>query len=92
MDGPWILLTVSNEGPGIPSELSSQFLRPFTAGATSTGLGLGLYLAKRIAEAHYGTLTVDSPGREGVQVTLGLPVEDEDFDEFNHYEGSGPGG
>ncbi|HEX6479764.1 MAG TPA: GAF domain-containing sensor histidine kinase [Ktedonobacteraceae bacterium] len=90
MDGPWILLTVSNEGPGIPPELSSQFLRPFTAGMTTTGLGLGLYLAHRIAEAHYGTLTVDSPAGQGVQVTLGLPVEDEDFNEFNHFEESGP--
>lgn len=83
MDGPWILLTVSNEGPGIPPEVSTQFLRPFTAGVTSTGLGLGLYLANRIAEAHYGTLTVDSPPGQGVRVTLGLPVEDEDSDEFN---------
>ena len=92
MDGPWILLTVGNEGPGISPELSAQFLRPFTAGMTSTGLGLGLYLANRIAEAHYGTLTVDSPPGQGVHVTLGLPVEDEDFDEFNQYEGSSPGG
>lgn len=91
MDGPWILLTVSNEGPGIPPEVSTQFLRPFTAGVTSTGLGLGLYLANRIAEAHYGTLTVDSPPGQGVRVTLGLPVEDEDSDEFNLYESSGPG-
>jgi signal transduction histidine kinase len=90
MDGPWILLTVSNEGPGIPPELSAQFLRPFTAGMTTTGLGLGLYLAHRIAEAHFGTLTVDSPAGQGVQVTLGLPVEDEDFNEFNHYEESAP--
>ena len=91
MDGPWILLTVSNEGPGIPPEVSTQFLRPFTAGVTSTGLGLGLYLANRISEAHYGTLTVDSPPGQGVRVTLGLPVEDEDSDEFNLYESSGPG-
>jgi signal transduction histidine kinase len=86
MDGPWILLTVSNAGPGIPPEMSAQFLRPFTAGMTSTGLGLGLYLANRIAEAHYGTLSVDSPSGQGVQVTLGLPVEDEDFSEFKHHE------
>lgn len=82
VDGPWILLSVSNEGPGIPPELHMQLLRPFMAGITSTGLGLGLYLANRIAEAHYGTLTVDSPRGEGVQVTLALPVEDEDSSEF----------
>ena len=90
-DGLWMLLTVSNEGPGIPSELCAQLLRPFVAGVTSTGLGLGLYLANRIAEAHYGTLTVDSPRGQGVQVTLALPMEDEDLSELNH-EGSGPVG
>ena len=88
VDGPWILLSISNEGPGIPPELRTQILRPFIAGITSTGLGLGLYLANRIAEAHYGTLTVDSPRGEGVQVTLALPVEDEDANEF-FFEGGG---
>jgi signal transduction histidine kinase len=88
VDGPWILLSVSNEGPGIPPELYTQLLRPFMAGITSTGLGLGLYLANRIAEAHYGTLTVDSPQGKGVRITLALPVEDEDSSEFLY--GGGP--
>jgi signal transduction histidine kinase len=86
VDGPWMLLTVSNEGPGIPPEQCAQLLRPFVAGVTSTGLGLGLYLANRIAEAHYGTLMVDSPAGRGVRVTLALPMEDEDWSEFNHEE------
>lgn len=79
IDGPWMLLTVSNAGPGLPPERCVQLLRPFVAGVTSTGLGLGLYLANRIAAAHYGTLTVDSPRGHGVQVTLALPMEDEDL-------------
>jgi signal transduction histidine kinase len=83
-----MLLSVSNEGPGIPPELYTQLLRPFMAGITSTGLGLGLYLANRIAEAHYGTLTVDSPQGKGVRITLALPVEDEDSSEFLY--GGGP--
>jgi two-component system, OmpR family, sensor kinase len=77
-DGPWMCLTVSNTGPCISPELRAQLLRPFVAGRTSMGLGLGLYLANRIAAAHYGTLTVDSPRGQGVQVTLALPMEDED--------------
>ena len=43
-------------------------------------------LANRIAEAHYGMLTVDSPEGRGVRVTLALPMEDEDWSEFNHEE------
>jgi two-component system, OmpR family, sensor kinase len=75
-DGLWMLLTVSNTGPGILAELRPQLLCPFVAGMTSTGLGLGLYLANRIAAAHRGTLTVDSPQGQGVQVTLALPMEE----------------
>jgi two-component system, OmpR family, sensor kinase len=74
-----MFLTVSNEGPGLPPERCVQLLRPFVAGVTSRGLGLGLYLANRIVAAHYGTLTVDSPRGQGVQVTLALPMENEDL-------------
>jgi len=49
------------------------------AGSQSSGLGLGLYLANRIAAAHGGTLTIDSPAGQGVQVTLALPVEEEEL-------------
>jgi len=43
-------------------------------------------LANRTAEAHYGMLTVDSLEGRGVRVTLALPMEDEDWSEFNHEE------
>jgi len=79
MDGPWMILTVSNQGPGLPPELLTTFFHPFVAGSQSTGSGLGLYLANRIAAAHGGTLTIDSPAGQGVQVTLTLPVEEEEL-------------
>jgi two-component system, OmpR family, sensor kinase len=79
MDGPWMILTVSNQGPGLPPELLTTFFHPFVAGSQSTGSGLGLYLANRMAAAHGGTLTIDSPAGQGVQVTLALPVEEEEL-------------
>ena len=79
MDGPWMILTVSNQGPGLPPELLTTFFHPFVAGSQSTGSGLGLYLANRIAAAHGGTLTIDSPAGQGVQMTLALPVEEEEL-------------
>lgn len=79
MDGAWVILTVSNEGPGLPAGLLTTIFKPFVAGSQSTGLGLGLYLANRIASAHNGTLTIDSPADQGVRVTLALPVEDEEL-------------
>jgi two-component system OmpR family sensor kinase len=79
MDGPWMILTVSNQGPGLPPELLLCFFHPFVASSPSTGLGLGLYLANRIAAAHGGTLTIDSPAGQGVQITLALPIEEEEL-------------
>ena len=78
-DGPWVLLTVSNQGTGISPERIATLFHPFVAGTQSTGLGLGLYLANRIAQAHDGTLTVDSPEGQGVHITLALPVEEEEL-------------
>ncbi len=78
-DGPWVMLTVSNGGPGISLEVLTTLFHPFVAGSQSSGLGLGLYLANRIAAAHGGTLTIDSPAGQGVQVTLALPVEEEEL-------------
>jgi two-component system, OmpR family, sensor kinase len=79
MDGQWVVLTVSNAGPGLPPALLTTIFHPFVAGSQSTGLGLGLYLANRIAVAHDGTLTIDSEVDQGVQVTLALPAEDEEL-------------
>lgn len=79
MDGPWVIVTVSNQGPGLPPGLLTTIFNPFVAGSQSTGLGLGLYLANRIAAAHNGTLTIDSAADKGVQVTLALAVEDEEL-------------
>ena len=79
MDGLWMILTVSNAGPGLSAERLATFFQPFVAGSPPTSLGLGLYLANRIAAAHGGTLTIDSPAGQGVQVTLALPVEEEEL-------------
>ena len=73
-DGPWAVLTVSNQGPEIPLSLLDHLFQPFVKGSGSMGLGLGLYLASRITTAHHGTLTVTSPTGEGVQFSLSLPI------------------
>lgn len=70
----WAVLTVSNQGPKIPSELLPRLFQPFVKSAGSKGLGLGLYLASNIAAAHHGTLTVDAAREDGVQFSLALPI------------------
>lgn len=73
-NGPWALLSVQDQGPGIAPELMPRIFERFVRGATSKGLGLGLYLVRSIAEAHGGTLTVHSEPGEGARFTLALPL------------------
>ncbi len=73
-EGEWAVLSVRDEGPGIAPALLPTLFDRFARGANSTGLGLGLYLARGMAEAHGGTLTVDSRVGAGTTFRLALPL------------------
>jgi heavy metal sensor kinase len=68
---------VSDTGPGIPPDalasIFDRFYRVDDARASSKGSGLGLAISREIAEAHGGTLTVDSEVGRGTRFTLELP-------------------
>ncbi|MFF0339939.1 sensor histidine kinase [Kribbella sp. NPDC004875] len=72
------VLTVHDDGPGIPAELQPDVFRRFTRAdtartRTNAGTGLGLSLAQSIAHAHNGTLTVHSaPG--STTFTVAVPM------------------
>ena len=73
-----VLLRVRDHGPGIPKEhlprVTEPFYRADPARSRSTGgLGLGLYLAKRIAEAHRGSLVIESELGQGTLCTVTIP-------------------
>ncbi len=72
-DGEWVVLTVRDAGPGIAPEVLPTLFDRFARGASSTGLGLGLYLSRSIAEAHGGALTVESEPGKGTSFRLALP-------------------
>ncbi|HYD55981.1 MAG TPA: GAF domain-containing sensor histidine kinase, partial [Burkholderiales bacterium] len=66
---------VVDEGPGIPEEILPHVFERFVSGRVREGgLGLGLYLAKRIAEAHGGDLVAESEPGKGARFTLTLPA------------------
>lgn len=67
-------IDVVDEGPGVPEHLRPRIFDRFVTDGSRHGLGLGLYLARRIAEAHGGELTVDSAAGTGARFTLLLPT------------------
>jgi signal transduction histidine kinase len=67
------VIVVRDYGPGIPADLRDRVLEPFFT-TKARGGGLGLPIARRTAELHGGTLTIESPAGEGTAVTLRLPL------------------
>jgi signal transduction histidine kinase len=74
--GCWAVVTVSDQGPGIPPELFPRLFDRFARGPGSSGLGIGLYLASRIVAAHGGTLTADPNATIGARFQMKLPFAD----------------
>jgi two-component system, OmpR family, sensor kinase len=69
------LVHVVDEGPGIPEDMLPHLFDRFVTGRLREGgLGLGLYLAKRIAAAHGGDLAAQSEPGKGARFTLSLPA------------------
>jgi signal transduction histidine kinase len=72
--GDVVRIEVADEGPGIAPELLPHVFERFVTGdRRKGGLGLGLYLAKRIAKLHNGDLEVESRAGAGARFTLTLP-------------------
>jgi PAS domain S-box-containing protein len=68
-----VVLEVHNQGPPIPPELLPRLFEAFEQGAAGAGLGLGLYIAQQIVEAHGGTISVHSDGEAGTTFTVRWP-------------------
>lgn len=72
----WFVLKVRDDGPGIPREDQERVFDPlFTTADVGEGTGLGLYITRRIVDAHHGRITLDSSPGEGAAFTIELPVE-----------------
>ncbi|HZQ81869.1 MAG TPA: ATP-binding protein [Gaiellaceae bacterium] len=71
-------ISVNDRGPGIGAEDQRLIFEKFgrvASGNSKPGTGLGLYIARSIAEAHGGKLTVTSAPGRGSTFTVALPVE-----------------
>ncbi|MEB0135084.1 hybrid sensor histidine kinase/response regulator [Actimicrobium sp. CCC2.4] len=76
-DSGHAIVTVRDHGGGIALEDQQRIFAPFERVGTNTvreGLGLGLYIARQLAEAHGGTLEVASVEGDGALFALSLPM------------------
>jgi PAS domain S-box-containing protein len=67
------VLEVRDTGPGIPAEIRDQVFEPFFT-TKARGGGLGLPIARRTAELHGGSLTLECPPGGGTIVRMTLPM------------------
>lgn len=75
----WVITAVHDQGPGIPTDELDRLFKPFgrTSVQSSTGeksTGLGLVIARRIIEGHYGKIWVESQVGQGSIFYFSLPL------------------
>jgi signal transduction histidine kinase len=75
-DGNTVAILVEDTGHGIPEDVQAKIFDPFFT-TKDSGTGLGLSIARKIVEAHAGTIMVESPvqGRQGTRFTIEIPQE-----------------
>ena len=73
--GDKILLTVRDNGNGIPQNIVDKVFQPFfTTKPTGEGTGLGLSLSYDIVKAHGGEIKVETKEEEGAEFVIQLPI------------------
>lgn len=80
LEGETAIITVADQGPGIPQELRERVFEPFfrvdsARSRQSGGTGLGLALVRAIAELHGGSVSAEEAPTGGVSFVLKIPVK-----------------
>jgi signal transduction histidine kinase len=69
-------ISVADSGPGIPAEHHQEIFEDFVrVDRNTTGMGLGLAIAKRLIQAHRGKIWVESEPKGGSKFTFLLPMD-----------------
>ncbi|MBN2803881.1 MAG: PAS domain S-box protein [Deltaproteobacteria bacterium] len=74
--GQYVQIDISDNGPGIPSNLQSRIFEPFFS-TKKDGHGLGLATCSTIIDNHNGLLYISKSTSEGATFTILLPVEEQ---------------
>ena len=78
-DHRWLIVTVDDDGPGIPSGMREDVFKPFlrlddARNQDEGGTGLGLAIARDIARSHGGDITLGESSLGGLRATVRVPV------------------
>jgi len=71
---PNVVVDVSDDGPGVPAELTDRIFNPFFT-TKPQGSGLGLAIVRKIVDAHDGRIDVSSSPEQGTRFRITLPIE-----------------
>ncbi|HJV62661.1 MAG TPA: sensor histidine kinase KdpD, partial [Albitalea sp.] len=77
VDGPWLAVSVSDNGPGLPPGDPARLFDKFSRGQSESatpGVGLGLALCRTILDAHGGHISAENRPEGGARFTFRLPL------------------
>ena len=86
LDREVLVVTLSDDGPGVPAGIAERIFDPFVTTRTD-GVGLGLAIARRIIESHGGSLALAASGPVGASFVIRLPTierTEEEAGTLNH--------
>jgi signal transduction histidine kinase len=67
-----LIIQIEDDGPGVESSIRDKLFQPFVSHGKENGTGLGLTIAQKIVQDHYGSLQLESsvPGRTIMRIVL----------------------
>ena len=69
-----VVLSVEDDGPGVAVDQRERIFEPFISSKGDGGLGMGLYMARLIVNAHQGRISVTDGAQGGARFQVALPV------------------
>jgi signal transduction histidine kinase len=74
IEGGAVTVAVMDDGPGIPEGVRKRLFEPYVSEGDEAGAGLGLFIVRLVAEAHGGSVTVQSQKNRGSRVRMRFPI------------------